>query len=448
MTTERQWPVRYAGDAAHAMRWLRQEGVERVRLEWVDFNGIARGKAFTLSQFERGLERGFPFCATALAFDIKANVVPGTDLAESIGYADFVALPDFATMRLLRHESATAQVMADLVWPDHRPVECDPRYVLKKVTAEAEALGFAPMAAAELEFYLLDDQHRLVDKGRQAYSLQKRAQWLAEEYAILDAARAHGEIEASHYEYGPGQFEINIRYRDIRGAADDGHLFRATIKEAALAIGRRVTFMAKPFDKVTGNSCHIHLSLERDGRNAFADRNAPDHLSPTCRHFVGGVLAHMKELTAIFFPNANSYRRIVPGLFAPISLAWGVDNRTAAIRIINEVEAATRVELRVCGGDAHLPLAFAAYLAAGLDGIRNRIEPGPAAAGDLDVDGAVERLPDDWGRALDAFEASSWVKQALGAVFVKNYGTVKRHEYDEWRRTVTAEERDSYIEWL
>jgi glutamine synthetase len=206
--------------------------------------------------------------------------------------------------------------------------------------------------------------------------------------------------------------------------------------------------MAKPFDKTTGNSCHIHLSLERDGRNAFADRGASDRLSADCRHFVGGVLAHMRELTAIFFPNANSYRRLVPGLFAPISLAWGIDNRTAAIRVINEVEAATRVELRVCGGDAHLPIAFAAYLAAGLDGIRNRIDPGPMAKGDLDEDNAVERLPDDWGRALDALEGSSWAKQALGVAFVKNYTTVKRYEYDEWRRTVTAEERNTYIEWL
>ncbi len=448
MTTEKQWPVRFTGDPSNAVPWLKDHGVERVRLEWVDYNGIARGKAFTLAQFERGLGGSFAYCATALAFDTQANVVPGTDFAETIGYGDFVAVPDFSSMRLLKHESAAALVMGDLVWPDHRPIEAEPRRVLKRVVGETKALGFEAMAAAEFEFYLLDKDHRLVDSGTQAYSSQKRAQWLAEEYALLDAAQAHAEIEAGHYEYGPGQYEINILYRDILGAADDSHLFRATMKEAALAIDRRVTFMAKPFDKKTGNSCHVHLSLWRDGVNLFADRGAPMKISETCRHFIGGTLAHMKELTAIYFPNANSYRRLVPGLFAPISLAWGVDNRTASVRVINETASGTRVELRVCGGDAHVHLVFAAYLAAGLDGIRNRIEPGPVATGDLDVDRKAERLPDDWGRALDALEASSWAKAALGEAFIKNYLAVKRYEYDNWRRTVTDQERDIYIEWL
>ncbi len=448
MTTEKQWPVRFTGKPAGVMRWLKDHGVERVRLEWADYNGIARGKAFTLAQFERGLDQGFAFCATVLAFDIEANVVPGTDFAESIGYGDFTVLPDFTSLRLLKHERAAAQIMGDLVWSDHRPVEGDPRHVLRKVAANAKALGYDAMAASEFEFYLLDAEHRLVDSGRQAYSTQKRAQWLPEELVLLDAVSAHAEIEAGHYEYGPGQYEINIRYRDICGAADDSHLFRATMKEAALAINRRVTFMAKPFDKKTGNSCHVHMSLWRGDSNAFAEPGAPMKISETCRHFVGGVLAHMKELTAIYFPNANSYRRLVPGNFAPISLAWGVDNRTAALRVLNETVAGTRVELRVCGGDAHVHLVFAAYLAAGLDGIKKRIEPGPVASGDLDLDGKVERLPDDWGRALDALEASDWARAALGEAFVKNYLVVKRYEYDNWRRTVTDQERNTYIEWL
>jgi glutamine synthetase len=448
MTTEKRWPVRFAGEPAQAIRWLRDQAVERVRLEWVDYNGIARGKAFTLDQFERGLDHGFAYCAAALAFDTQANVVPGTDFAETIGYGDFHARPDFASMRLLRHEPGAALVMGDLVWPDQSPIEADPRRVLKRQAAAARGLGFEPLAAAEFEFYLLDREHRLLDSGSQAYSSQKRAQWLAEEHALLEAVAAHAEIEAGHYEYGPGQYEINIRYREACGAADDSHLFRATMKEAAIAIDRRVTFMAKPFDKKTGNSCHVHMSFARDGRNLFAERGAPQRISETCRHFIGGALAHMRELTAIYFPNANSYRRLVPGNFAPISLAWGVDNRTAAIRVISENEAGTRVELRVCGGDAHVHLAFAAFLASGLDGIRNRIDPGPIASGDLDIDGSVARLPDDWGQALAALDGSRWARAALGEAFVKNYLAVKRYEYDNWRRTVTDQERAFYIEWL
>ena len=159
------------------------------------------------------------------------------------------------------------------------------------------------------------------------------------------------------------------------------------------------------------------------------------------------MLARLSELTAIFFPNSNSYRRLVPGLFAPISLAWGVDNRTAAIRLINESPAATRPELRVCGGDVNVYLALAAYLAAGLDGIVNKTDPGPAAEGDLDMQ-ELPRLPDDWGEALERFEASELAKDWFGEEFCRNYATVKRYEYDDVRRQVPDTERARYVEWL
>ena len=230
--------------------------------------------------------------------------------------------------------------------------------------------------------------------------------------------------------------------------ADCGHLFRSTMKEAAMNIGRRITFMAKPFDGATGNSCHIHLSLtDKDGKNVFAAPHAPDRISDACRHFIGGVLAHMPELTAIFFPNSNSYRRLVPANFAPISLVWAVDNRTAAVRVLNEAAESTRAELRVCGGDINVHLAMAAYLAAGLDGIEKGTDPGAAASGDLDEQD-VPRLPDDWGDALDAFDASTWAKEALGEEFCRNFSVVKRFEYDAYRRTVPETERKSYIEFL
>jgi len=440
--------IRFGGDETDVMDWLQANDVERVRVEWVDYGGISRGKAVDIGHFGHAIEHGIAFCASGMAFDTQANVVPGTDFAESIGFSDFIAKPDLASMRMLRHEGGTALVMTDLYWPDGRPFEADTRSVLKRVIKTAQALGYKVFAAPEFEFYLLDENHQLLDEGMQCYSMQKRTEFLSEEYALLDAVAAHAQIECSHYEYGPGQYEASIRYGEIGDMADAGHLFRATMKEAAMNIGRRITFMAKPFDGKTGNSCHLHMSLvDESGENVFAAPEKPQHISDTCRHFIGGVLAHMEELTAIFFPNSNSYRRLVPANFAPISRAWGVDNRTAAVRVINETPESTRSELRVCGGDINVHLVLAALLAAGLDGIQNKTDPGPEATGDLD-DQDVARLPDDWGQALQAFENSEWARATFGEVFCRNYSVVKRFEYDAFRRAVPETERNLYVEWL
>lgn len=441
-------PVCFEGNEADAIAWLRANDVERVRIEWIDYGGVSRGKAVDLGHFAHAMEHGIAFCASGMAFDMPANVVPGTDFAETIGFGDFIAKPDLATMRLLRHEDGAALVMGDLYWPDGRPFEADARSVLNRVNKAAQAMGFTAFAAPEFEFYLLDENHQLIDEGMQCYSMQKRTEFLSEEYALLDAVAAHAQIECSHYEYGPGQYEASIHYQEVGAMADAGHLFRATMKEAAMNIGRRVTFMAKPFDGMTGNSCHLHLSLlDEKGENVFAAPEEPQHISDSMRHFIGGVLAHMAELTAVFFPNSNSYRRLVPANFAPISLAWGIDNRTAAVRVINETPAATRAELRVCGGDVNVHLAFAAFLAAGLDGIKKQTDPGARSTGDLDEQD-VERLPDDWGEALRIFENSAWAREAFGEIFCRNYALIKRYEYDTFRRTVPETERNVYVEWL
>ena len=306
-------PVRFTGTSDEVIDWLRANGVERVRVEYVDYAGVARGKAMDVAHFERMMHHGVAFCATVLAFDIAGNVVPATDYGETIGYADFLARPDLSSLRILRHEPDTALVMGTLTWPDGRLVEGDPRNVLHRVAGRMEEMGYGARCAPEFEFFLLDGAHEMVDVGVQCYSMQKRTQFLAEEYSLLDAVAAHGELECSHYEYGPGQYEVSIRHQPVREMADNGHLFRATAKEAAMQMGNRVTFMAKPFDKMTGNSCHFHMSLvDKEGNNAFAAPDQPHHINDTCRHFMGGVLARLAELTAIFFPNSNSYRRLVP----------------------------------------------------------------------------------------------------------------------------------------
>ena len=438
----------FEGGASEAGAWLRDEAVETVRVDISDLTGIARGKAMPVRHFERVLEHGMPLAAAALSLDAEATVVPGTIYGETTGFADLVARPDLSSLRVLRHEPATALVLCDAFWPDGRPVQAHPRQVLARAVERLSQLGLRAQAAPELEFYILDDQYRLIGPGVQAYSMLHRHAFLAEERVLLDAASAHGEIEASGHEYGPGQYEVSIRYQEIRKAADFGHLFRSTLKEAARSIDRRVTFMAQPYESQSGCSCHVHLSLvDGNGANAFAAPGEPDGLSALCRHFIGGVLEHLDELVAVFLPNANSYRRIVPGAFAPFSRAWGIDNRTAAIRVLNDEPANTRTELRICGGDVNLYLGFAALLAAGTDGIRKQTDPGPPAKGDLDVQN-LERVPRNWGAALDAFDASEWVRDALGEEFCHTYGLVKRFEYEKSRRTVSDTERKLYMEVL
>ena len=438
----------FEGEVSEVMDWLGESGAQRVRVQFCDLAGIARGKSVSLEHFERVLDHGLPFAAAILAIDVEASVVPGTAYAESTGFPDLVAKPDLASLRLLRHEPDTALVLCDLVWPDGRPVEADPRRVLERAVADLAELGFTAQAAPELEFYILDDQYGLIGEGVQAYSMQRRHMFLAEEQALLDAVAAHGEIECSSHEYGPGQYEVTVRYGDVRPVADFGQLFRWTMKEAAVSLGRRVTFMAKPFDHLSGSSCHVHLSMRnRDGGNAFAAPGSPHGISDVCQHFIGGVLAHVDELAAIYLPNANSYRRIVPGAFAPFSRAWGIDNRTAAVRVLNDSPENTRTEFRYCGGDVNLYLALAALLAAGSDGIRQGTDPGAAAEGDLDAQD-LARLPRDWSAALDAFEASDWARSALGEEFCRTYALVKRFEFDVARRSVSAQERARYVEFL
>jgi glutamine synthetase len=441
-------PRFFEGESAGVMDWLRASGVQFVRVQLCDLSGISRGKAVTLEHFERVLAHGLPFAAAILAIDVEATVVPGTPYAESTGYADLIAKPDLSSLRLLRHEPHSALVLCDAFWPDGQPVEADPRRVLHRQVEELEALGLTARAAPEFEFYILDDRYELIGDGVQAYSMQRRHMFLAEEQALIAAVAAHCQIECSSHEYGPGQYEVTMRYGTACSIADFGQLFRWTMKEAALSLNRRVTFMAKPFDGYSGNSCHIHLSLWDGGdTNVFAAPDRPLGISETCRYFIGGVLAHLNELAAIYLPNANSYRRIVPGAFAPFSRAWGIDNRTAAVRVLNERRESTRTELRICGGDVNFYLVLAALLAAGTDGIRHQIDPDAPATGDLDSQD-VERLPLDWGKALDAFEASSWAKTALGEEFCQTYALIKRHEFEVSRRSVSAQERARYAEFL
>ena len=439
--------VRFSGAKGEVMEWLRQHDIRKVRVEWTDLHGISRGKRMPPSTFEHALEEGLPFAALLLAIDVNARWLRGTPLGEEIGFGDYFAWPDLSSLRVLRHEPGTAQCMAAMKWPDGRPVAEYPRNVLHKVLARLDAMDLVARAAPEFEFYYLNTDDQTIDTGANAYSMQKRWVFRDEEEALIDASSAHVDHVACNYEYGPGQYEMTIGHDEASRIADAGHLFRSTMKEAAMAIDRHVTFMAKPFDTEAGSSCHWHFSLEdKKGNNVFRDAGDPLGLSPTCRHFIGGVLAHLEELALLYLPTPNSYRRLAPDSFAPLSLAWGVDNRVAAVRVVNHDPAATRMELRVTGGDVNVYLALAAIVASGIDGIENRIDPGAEAKGHLDYDPDVPKITNEWGHALSAFENSDFARTALGEEFHTLYTGVKRMEYERVKFQVSTEEREELIE--
>jgi glutamine synthetase len=435
------------GTVAEAVGWLQAAGVARVRIEWADIAGQGRGKVIPLDQFAEQAEGGMPFCGVAMSFDQHSNPIPGSGIGSEIGYANVLAIPDLASLRVLRHEPATAYVATDVRFMDGRPAAMSPRAVLRGVLDRLAARGLGGRMAPELEFYVTDPDGVPSGSGSPCYIVRSRAALQPLLDPLIEALEPFWTIRGWHHEHGPGQFEVNVGHEDLLTAADALHASRNVLKEAAITRGLRVTAMAKPFNGRNGCSCQLNVSLtDRAGANVFR-QDAEGGISEACRHFVGGLLAHMDELAAIWLPNGNSYKRVVPHHFAPTSKAWGIENRTAAVRVIPAPAAATRIELRVCGGDINAYLALAGLLAAGLDGLERRIDPGAPAEGDLDGQD-VQRITADWITALAAFAASRWVGEAIGQEAQALYLLVKRAELARYRATVTDVDKAEYFDAL
>jgi glutamine synthetase len=254
-------------------------------------------------------------------------------------------------------------------------------------------------------------------------------------------------VENSKGEWGLGQHEVNIGYCDVLEMADKHALYKQCLKEIADQAGVSVTFMAKPAQGQAGSGCHIHLSLWRDGKNAFAGEHQLGSIrcSDEFRWFLGGWIAHAPEFMVFYAPTINSYKRYEDLSWAPTRLAWSQDNRTGGFRVVGR-DSSLRIECRLPGADTNPYLAFAASLASGLDGIANRIEPPPAFDGDIYAASALPRVPYTLEHASDLFEASSFAKESLGANVMEHYAHFYRSEQKAWERAVTDWERRRYFE--
>jgi glutamine synthetase len=334
-----------------------------------------------------------------------------------------------------------------------------PRSLLKRQAAVAAAQGYDAAAASELEYYIFRDSYR--DAARKGYRDLEPAGWYVEDYHALQggreeelnaAARRHLRasgipVESSKGEWGLGQHELNIRYADVTTMADRHTLYKQCLKEVAERLGWSVSFMAKFSSRQAGSSCHVHLSLWKGGKNAFAGdaELGPVRCSPEFRWFLGGWLRHLRELMVFYAPNVNSYKRYRAGSWAPTGIAWSRDNRTAGFRVVGEAQS-LRIECRVPGADCNPYLVYAAALASGIEGIERRIEPPAAFEGDVYNARDVPKVPGTLREAVDAFAASALARKAFGEEVVEHYTRFFNAEDEAFRTAVTDWERRRYFE--
>ena len=460
-----------APEAEDVLARLDADGVRTVVVGGADTHGVMRGKRLPISQLRSVLERGMPLCDVFWVMHVdESSLVSrpeghvGYFPTEKQGYPDITGVPDLRTLRLVPWHDDTAFLLCDWALPHgHGPVPIAPRTVLRSVVARAQEMGFLPYSALELEFYLFDEPLGTHHSKRPAelVPLQERPST----YGVVLGAHQEGiasvirqsmldyglPIEACNPETGPGQFEINLHYGESLDSADHAFLFKSGVKEVAAQLGYLASFMAKPNHEWAGNSCHIHMSLrDLDDRGVFHDADDPDGVSTTMRHFVGGTLSTMAELTALMAPTPNSYRRYTPYSWAGTTATWGIDNRSAGLRAVVEGPLGTRLEHRQPGGDVNPYVAVAVALAAGLHGIANAIEPPEIVRDDVYAlpPGCVPALPRSLAHALDLLEGSVMARAWLGADFVDHYVAMKRAEIEAQALAVTDWEIARYLEAL
>jgi len=436
---------------------VRSGAIDTVLVAFTDHYGRFMGKRFDASFFlDHAVKHGAEACDYLLTVDMEMNPVAGYGMASwQQGYGDFHLAPDLRTLRLAAWLDRTALVVCDVLRRDsHEPIAAAPRNVLRRQLERAAKLGFGAKAGSELEYYLFQDSYR--DVAHKPFESLTPAGWYLEDYHLLQGARTepfHGAVrralaasgvpvENSKGEWGRGQHELNIRYADVLEMADRHVIYKQCLKEIADRMGLAVTFMAKIHEAQAGSSCHLHLSLWRGGKSAFAARKDG---SDTFRHFLAGWLAHARELMICFAPTVNSYKRYQSLSWAPTRIAWSHDNRTAGFRVVGAGDA-LRIECRIPGADVNPYLAYAAALAAGLDGIANEMEPPPAFSGDMYAAADLPTVPATLREAADLFEASTFAREAFGDEVVDHYLHFARTEQAACDGAVTDWERRRYFE--
>jgi glutamine synthetase len=426
--------------------------VDTVVLALVDLQGRLQGKRLDARYFVNEIiEHGTEGCNYLLAVDIEMNTVDGYAISSwDRGYGDLVMAPDFATMRRIPWHPGSVMVLADAQWLDGSPVVESPRQILQRQIDRLAERGWRAFVGTELEFICFNDTYEQAFSRR--YNNLTPANQYNADYSVLGTSRVEPllrairlgmrdsgmQVESAKGECNLGQHEIAFRYDEALRTCDNHVIYKNGAKEIAAQQGSSLTFMAK-FNEREGNSCHIHLSLRDDDGTPVYAGDRQNGVSEVFEHFLAGQLAGLRELSAFFAPNINSYKRFQAGSFAPTAVAWGLDNRTCALRVIGHGES-LRFENRVPGGDVNPYLAVAAMIAAGLYGIEHELPLPDAFPGNAYVSDA-ERVPTTLQEAADLLAGSQLARESLGDAVVDHYLNSARVELASFNGAVTDWDR-------
>ena len=413
-------------------------GTKFVRLQFVDIHGTPKNMAIPLvkpDQMEDILKDG-------LLFD-GSSVEGFVDINES----DLILKPDpdtFSALPWRPEEKGVCRFICDIYWPEGKPFEGDPRYILKRALEKAEKAGYEYNVGPEPEFFILDqdEEGHLIPNDNGAYFDVEPVDQGTDirRQLVMDLEALNFDVEVSHHEVAPGQHEIDFKFDHALRTADAVITFKQAIKAIVDTMGYMVTFMPKPFFGENGSGMHCHQSLFKGGENVFYDPDTETQLSQEAMYFMGGLLQHSPALTAICAPTINSYKRLVPGYEAPVYVAYGLKNRSTLVRIPASRGKGTRVELRMPDPSCNPYLAFAAMLEAGLDGMKNKVDPGEPT--EIDVFGksieelktlGIDVLPSSLWEAYHALEKDDVVRSTLGDHIYGQFRDIKKKEWDDYR---------------
>jgi glutamine synthetase len=428
---------------------LREQQVRFLRLQFSDIMGVIKNVEIPQSQFEKALDGDIMFDGSSIEGFVRVEE------------SDMVLRPDFDTFAVFPWgdvENRVARLICDVYTSDDRPFEGDPRRVLKRQIEAAQKLGYQMMAGCEAEFFLFHltpegKASRVTHDSGGYFDLTPVDLGEVARRDIVTVLELMGfEVEAAHHEVAQGQHEIDFRYNDALSTADDLSTFKFVVRNIALQHGLHATFMPKPIFGQNGSGMHTHQSLFQDGENVFFDAKAPDQLSKVMRWYVGGLLRHARSFCAVTNPLVNSYKRLVPGYEAPVNVAWSHHNRSPLVRIPARRGKGTRLELRMPDPSANPYLALAVQLAAGLDGIRGKMNPPDPVdrnIWELSVRDRrkykIAELPRDLGEAVDLMKRSAFMKQVLGDHVYQNFLAAKEAEWQDYIAQVHDWEIERYL---
>jgi glutamine synthetase len=437
--------------AAKIMKKMEENDIKFVKLWFTDILGFLKSFSVPIEEMGKAFDEGIGFDGSSIEGFVR------------IDESDMVAIPDPTTFAILPwrpKEKGVARVFCDIVTPDGKPFEGDPRYVLKKNLEKAKKMGFTYYTGPELEYFYFKDSHstEVLDRGGyfdliprdEAIDLRRETVLFCEALGI--------KIEYSHHEVAPSQHEIDMRYEDALTMADNVMTYRLVVKEVAYRQGVYATFMPKPLFGENGSGMHTHMSLFKGNRNAFFDAKGQYHLSDTARYFIGGLLKYAPELTAVTCQWVNSYKRLVPGYEAPVYLSWAQRNRSDLVRVPMYKpgkEEATRIEFRSPDPACNPYLAFSVMLAAGLAGIEQKIVPPDPVEENVykmteeeRLKRRIRQLPGSLLEAIQLTEKSQIVREALGDHVFEHFIENKKLEWDRYRIQITSYEIDKYLPLL